>query len=157
MIVRESINFERGVDPKEALFGIRPGTLVTNDKRWNGTCIMIEVFLRAPNAEDLRKWDPLHEHAKDKYLTYQMGLLQDPIEDAFGEGKHMPSTFFPSQFSGFSIIFQSENLRKLTPEEKEIVLRGLEEPRHAKNVQEIYDELERWTGVKMRIPEKGKK
>jgi len=157
MIVRESINFERGVDPKEALFGIRPGTLVTNDGRWNGVCIMIEVFLRAPTPDDLRRWDPLHEHTKDKYMTYRLGLLQDPIENAHGEGKHMPSTFFPHQFSGFDIVFQSGDLRKLSLEENEIVLRGLEEPRHSKNVQEISDQLEEYTGVKMRMPEKGKK
>jgi len=150
MIVRESISFERGIDPKEALFGFRPGTLVTNDRKWNGNSIMIEIFLRTPTQEDLRKWDPLHEHSNDKYLTYQFGILQELIPDAFGEGKDMPSTFFPSNFSGFDIIFQSENLRKLTSEENEIVLTGILGNR--KNVEEIYEQIEKWTGVKIKAP-----
>lgn len=157
MIVRESISFERGIDPKEALFGIRPGTFVTSDHRWNGTSIMIEVFLRTPNSEDLRRWDPKGEHRRDKFLTYQVGLLQDPIEDALGKGKHMPSTFFPHGFSGFNIVFHSEELRKLSKEENEIVLRGLTDKRNLKSVQEIYDGIEELTGVKPLIPEKGKK
>lgn len=156
-IVRESLNFERGQDPKEALFGIRPGILVTNDRIWNGHCIMIEVFLRTPNAEDFRKWDPLNEHSEDKYLTYQLGMLQDIVEDVYGPGKDMPSTFFPSQFTGFDIIFQSMDLRKLTQEESEIVLRGIKDPRHAKNIREIYEKLEKWTGVKVILPKLGKK
>ncbi len=156
MIVRESISFERGIDPKEAIFGIRPGTLVTTDQVWNGNSLMIEVFLRTPTKEDLRKWDPKKEHAGEKYLTYEVGLLQEPIEDAYGKGKHMPSTFFPHGFSGFNIVFHSRDLRKLSPEETEIVLRGLTNPRYIKSVQEIYDGIEEYTGVKTRIIEKGK-
>ena len=156
MIVRESISFERGIDPKEAIFGIRPGTLVTTERLVNGNSLMIEVFLRTPTSEDLRRWDPKHEHSKDKYLTYEMGLLQEPVEDAYGVGKHMPSTFFPHGFSGFNLVFHSRDLRKLTDEENEIVLRGLTD-NNRRNVQEIYDGIEEWTGVKVRIPEKGKK
>ncbi len=156
MIVRESISFERGIDPKEAIFGIRPGTLVTTERLVNGNSLMIEVFLRTPTPEDLRRWDPKHEHSKDKYLTYEMGLLQEPVEDAYGVGKHMPSTFFPHGFSGFNLVFHSRDLRKLTDEENEIVLRGLTD-NNRRNVQEIYDGIEKWTGVKVRIPEKGKK
>lgn len=152
MIVKESISFERGIDPKEAIFGIRPGTLVTTDRRWNGTSIMIEVFLRIPNLEDLRRWDPKKEHNRDKYLTYEVGLLQDLIEDAYGKGKDKPPTFFPHGFSGFNFQLESENLRKLTEKENKIVLRGLTEPRNLKSVQEIYDGVEKLAGVKIIIP-----
>ena len=157
MIVREAISFERGIDPKEAIFGIRPGTLVTTDRRWNGTSLMIEVFLRTPTPEDFRHWDPKKEHSRDKYLTYEVGLLQDLIEDAYGKGKSKPSTFFPHGFSSFNIVFHSEDIRKLTEEENEIVLRGLTEQRNIKSVQEIYDGIEKITGVKILIPKKGKK
>jgi hypothetical protein len=157
MIVRESINFERGIDPKEAIFGIRPGTLVTTDRRWNGTSIMIEVFLRAPTKEDLRRWDPRDSFKRNNVLSYEVGLLQDLIEDAFGKGRNKLSTFFPHGFSSFNIVFHSENIRKLTEEENEIVLRGLTESRNLKSVQEIYDGIEKLTGVKVLIPEKGKK
>lgn len=157
MIVREAISFERGIDPKEAIFGIRPGTLITTDRRWNGTSLMIEVFLRTPTPEDFRHWDPKKEYRKAKYLTYQVGLLQDPVEDAYGKGRNMPSTFFAHGFSSFNIVFHSLDLRKLTNEENEIVLQGLIEPRKIKSVQEIYDGIEKLTGVKVIIPEKGKK
>jgi hypothetical protein len=157
MIVRESISFERGIDPKEAIFGIRPGTLITTDKRWNGTSIMIEVYLRTPSSDDLRRWDPKKEHTKDKYLTYQWGLLQDPIQDALGKGKHMPFTFFPHGFSGFNIVFHSENIRKLTNEEQEIVLRGLNEKRNTPSAQETLKSIEEWTGVKPIMPKMEKK
>jgi hypothetical protein len=157
MVIRESINFQRGIDPKEAIFGIRPGTLVTNDQIINGNSIMIDVYLRTPTKEDLRRWDPKHEHSGDKYLTYGLGVLQDPIEDAYGEGKNMPSTFFPHGFSSFNIFFQSGDLRKLTEEENKIVLRGLSEKRNFKSVQEIYAGIEEWTGVKIILPKKGKK
>jgi hypothetical protein len=144
--INESLNFERGQDPKEAIFGIRPGTLVTNDRVWNGTSIMIEVFLRTPTPEDFRKWDPKNEHLKDKYLTYEVGLLQD-----------MPSTFFPHGFCGFNIVFKSENIRKLTDEENIIVLRGLADQRNLKTVQDIYDGVERMTGVKVKVPREKEK
>jgi hypothetical protein len=157
MIVRESISFERGVDPKEAIFGILPGTFVTTDQIWNGNSLMIEVFLRTPTKEDLRKWDLKKEHGKDKYLTYEVGLLQEPVEDAYGKGRHMPSTFFPHGFSGFNIVFHSRDLRKLTPEETEIVLVGLTNQRNLRTVQDIYNGVEKRTGVKPRIPKKGKK
>jgi len=156
MIVRESISFERGIDPKEAIFGIRPGTLVTTDQMYNGNSLMIEVFLRTPTQEDLRRWDPKKEHKGDKYLTYEVGLLQEPVEDAYGKGKHMPSTFFPHGFSGFNIVFHSRDLRKLTLEETEIVMKGLTEKRNLKSVQDIYSGIEEYTGVKVILPKKEK-
>jgi hypothetical protein len=151
MIVRESISFERGIDPREAIFGIRPGTLVTTDRLVNGNSLMIEVFLRTPTKEDLRRWDPKKEHGRDKYLTYEVGLLQEPVEDAYGIGKDMPSTFFPHGFSGFNLVFHSRDLRKLTPEETEIVIVGLTNKRNLKTVQDIYDGIEKYTEVKPRI------
>jgi hypothetical protein len=157
MIVRESISFERGIDPKEAIFGIRPGTFVTTDKVWNGNSLMIEIYLRRPTKEDLRHWDPKNEHTRDKNLTYEVGMLQEPVEDAYGKGKNMPSTFFPHGFSGFNIVFHSREVRKLTDEEKDIVARGLSENRKLQSVKEIYDGIEKYTGVKPLPPEKGKK